>query len=210
MKFSARFCLYAGLVPLCWFLFWVTLGGMVVPGYSALSQQASELLATGRDGAFCLRVGAIGAGLAYIGFAFGVFSLSSRRPAIGAISYLVFGFSMISNGIWPMGSPMHGLYSIGLLSIIAPALAHIELGKTLRSRRDYFVTAFVSVAGFVYLWLNVTGNDVKAFSGLTQRVFSSINSFWPFWTALAGLKVEKAASVTRCPEERGKSPRSWR
>lgn len=155
-----------------WFLFWVTLGGMLVPGYSALSQHASELLGAGGAGALCFRIGVIGAGVGFIGYA-------------------IFGCSMISNGIWPLGDPMHGLHALGLLTIIAPALAHLELGNMLASRRGYLVTAGVSVAGIVYLWLNLAGNDPQAFRGLTQRVFSSINSLWPCAVAWVLLKREK-------------------
>lgn len=35
-----------------------------------------------------------------------------------------------------------------------------------------------------YLWLNLVGADPQGFRGLTQRVFSSINSLWPFLVAL--------------------------
>jgi hypothetical protein len=46
------------------------------------------------------------------------------------------------------------------------------------------VTALVSIAGIVYLWLNVVGADPEGYRGLTQRLFSSINSLWPFVVAL--------------------------
>jgi hypothetical protein len=46
------------------------------------------------------------------------------------------------------------------------------------------VTAVVSIASIAYLWLNVVGADPDGFRGLTQRLFSSINSLWPFLVAL--------------------------
>jgi hypothetical protein len=55
----------------------------------------------------------------------------------------------------------------------------------LKSQRYYVLTALVSAAGILYLWLNLTGNDPQAFRGLTQRVFSSIGSLWPFAIGLA-------------------------
>lgn len=185
MKPLVRLAMIAGLVPLPWFLFWTALGGMLTPGYSALSQHASELLGAGGAAALCARINAFGSGLGFIAFALGLMALSPQRPAIGALCFFVFGCSRISNGIWPMGSPLHGLYAVGVMNIIAPALAHIELGGILRSRRAYWLTAFVSFCGFLYLWLNLTGNDVDAYRGLTQRVFSSINSLWPFAVSLA-------------------------
>lgn len=197
MKSNTRFCIYAGLVPFVWFLFWVSVGGVLAPGYDLSSQHASELLGAGGMAALCVRIGVIGTGLAFIVFSIGVMALSRFRPAIGALGYFVFGCSMISNGIWPLGDPMHGLYAAGVLTMIAPALAHIELAHILGARRDYLLTAFVSVAGIVYLWLNLTGNDGSAFRGLTQRVFSSINSLWPFVVALKLLRQDGLALPTK-------------
>jgi hypothetical protein len=86
---------------------------------------------------------------------------------------------MISNGLWPMGSPLHGLYAVGILNLIAPALSLLEL-RSLRDRTiPYAATVLASLAGIVYLWLNLTGNDPEGYRGLTQRVFSSINAGWP-------------------------------
>lgn len=183
-----RSLLAAGLLPLPWFLCWTTLGGAVTPGYRGLSQQGSELLAAGGAGALCLRVAALGSGLALIAFAGGLWSVASRGVAVGAAAWMVFGLSMLSNGVWPMGSPLHGLYTAGIVNLIAPALSHLELGRRLPRRRDYVLTAAVSLCGVAYLWLNLTGHDPAAFRGLTQRVFSSINAAWPFvvsWACLA-------------------------
>lgn len=83
-----------------------------------------------------------------------------------------------------MGHPMHGFYTIGIANIIAPAMSHIEMSAWSVNHRAYAVTAAVSVAGIVYLWLNVVGADPEGYRGLTQRVFSSINSLWPFLVAL--------------------------
>jgi len=192
---ALRLAMIAGLVPLPWFLFWTACGGMLVPGYSALSQHASELLGAGGGAALCARLSAFGSGLAFIAFALGLMALSPQRPALGALCYLLFGVSRISGGIWPMGSPMHGLYAIGVMNIIAPALAHIELDGLLRARRAYRLTAFVSFCGFLYLWLNLTSNDPDAYRGLTQRIFSSINSLWPYTVALAVLRRAQPAAA---------------
>ena len=55
------------------------------------------------------------------------------------------------------------------------------------------MTAMVSVGGIVYLWLNVVGADPDGFRGLTQRLFSSINSLWPFLVALYLLRRGSSA-----------------
>jgi hypothetical protein len=55
----------------------------------------------------------------------------------------------------------------------------------------------VSVAGIVYLWLNVVGADPEGYRGLTQRVFSSINSLWPFLVALYLVRRGASAMQTQ-------------
>jgi hypothetical protein len=181
--------LAAGLVPLPWFLFWSSIAGALAPGYRALSQHASELtLQTGIPHTL-LTVAAIGSGAAFVAFAIGLWLESGRILAVGALCWLLFGVAMISNGVWPMGSPLHGLYALGVANLIAPALSLLESAKLRDNSLAYGFTAFVSVAGVVYLWLNLIGADPQELRGLTQRIFSSINSLWP--AAMAVLLVWK-------------------
>ena len=44
-------------------------------------------------------------------------------------------------------------------------MSHIELSAWSANRRAYAVTAMVSIAGIVYLWLNVVGADPEGFRG---------------------------------------------
>lgn len=64
---------------------------------------------------------------------------------------MIFGVSMLTNGLCPMGHPMHGFYAIGIADIIAPAMSHIELSAWSANRRAYAVTTVVSIAGIVCL-----------------------------------------------------------
>lgn len=169
----------AGFIPLPWFLLWTSLAGAMAPGYSALSQQASELTLLAGLPHVMLDVAAIGSGIAFMIFALGLWIESGRRIAFGALGWMLFGVAMVSNGLWAMGSPMHGLYGLGLVTLIAPGLAMIETQRLRDSQLAYTVTVLVSIAGFVYLWMNLTGSDPRHWKGLTQRIFSSINSLWP-------------------------------
>jgi hypothetical protein len=127
---------------------------------------ARQRAAAGANAAsICGRIAAIGSGVGFVAFSIGVWRESGRRIAVGAICWLVFGISMLTNGLWPMGHPMHGFYTIGIANIIAPAMSHIELSAWSANRRAYAVTAVVSIAGIVYLWLNVVGADPEGFRG---------------------------------------------
>ena len=82
-----------------------------------------------------------------------------ERPAkafsFGAVAWLIFGVSILSNGIWPMGGPMHGLYGVGIISLLAPTLSLLELRVLRDTRTAYFITVFVSLSVCLYLWLNL-------------------------------------------------------
>jgi hypothetical protein len=183
---TQKFLLYTGLLPLPWFITWVFVGGVAQPGYNSLAQHASELLAAGGFSGACVRIAAAGAGMGFILFGFAVGSLSSQKVSLTVITWVVFGLSMISNSIWPMGSPMHGLYAVGIINLLSPAISHVELERRWLDRPWHRqVTALSSLAGVLYLWLNLTGNDPESLRGLTQRVFFSLFALWPFAISLS-------------------------
>lgn len=172
MSRRSRLLLCAGLVPLPWFLFWTSVAAVLAPGYNPLAQHASELMQAPMLASICGRIAAIGSGMGFVAFSIGVWRESGRRIAVGAICWLVFGISMLTNGLWPMGHPMHGFYTIGIANIIAPAMSHIELSAWSANRRAYAVTAAVSIASIVYLWLNVVGGGSRGVQRAdTARVF---------------------------------------
>jgi hypothetical membrane protein len=183
-----RILLAAGLVPLPWFLFWSTIAGVLTPGYNALSQHASELTLQPGVSRTLLNLAAMGSGGAFLVFAIGLWLASGRRFAVGASCWLLFGVAMISNGLWPMGNPLHGMYAIGVFNLIAPALSLLELPRLRDNKLAFGVTALVSVCGVIYLWLNLAGADPQNLRGFTQRIFSSINSLWPATMALLLLR----------------------
>jgi hypothetical protein len=185
-----RTLLGAGLVPLPWFLVWSLIAGVLAPGYSAISQHASELTLQSGLSHTLLNVAAIGSGVAFIAFAIGLWLDSGRWLAVGACCWILFGIAMVSNGLWPMGSLLHGMYAVGVANLIAPSLSLLESAKLRDNKLAFGITAFVSVCGVVYLWMNLVGGDPQHLRGLTQRVFSSINSLWPAVMAYLLLRAD--------------------
>ena len=183
-----RWFLLAGFVPLPWFLICAGIGGLLSPGYSAVSQHVSELTLKPGLPHLIANIGALGCGAGFCLFAIGLWQATEKIVSFGAIAWFVFGVSILSNGIWPMGEPMHGLYGIGLVSVLAPALSFIELQLREDTRAMYLVTVFVSLSSLLYVWLILTGLDPAHAKGLTQRVFSSINSLWPAVTVMILLR----------------------
>ncbi len=183
----------AGVLPLPWFIIMVTIGGMFMPGYSWISQHASEMTLVPGTANVLLKIAAFGAGVFFILFALGLWHYSERKISWGSLCWIVFGLSMVSNDIWNMGDPRHGFYAIGILNIVAPALSLAENRKLADDRIVYFTTVAVSFSGILYLWLNVTGNDPEEYRGISQRLFSSINSLWPLvvaWRVIANERMQ--------------------
>ena len=187
-----RWLLLAGFVPLPWFLIWSEIAGLLSPGYSALSQHSSELTLRPGPPHLIFNIGVLGCGFSFCLFSIGLWQATQKVLSFGGVAWFIFGVSMLSNGIWPMGGPMHGLYGIGLISVLAPALSLIELQVPRDTRAMYLTTVFVSLSTFLYVWLNLAGFDPAHTKGLTQRVFSSINSLWPAVTAMILLRRTSA------------------
>lgn len=166
-----------------------SIGGYYAPGYDWVSQHVSELGPLNGLPLLFERFAAAGTGLFFILFAVGLWFKSDIKFPVGIWFWIIFGLSMISNGIWLMGSQMHGLYGVGIVNLIAAALTTLEVPQLRNSKKFYVFTAAVSMLGIIYLWLNLTGLDPQEYRGLTQRLFSSINSLWPFVASLFLLRV---------------------
>ena len=144
--------------------------GFAVPGYSSISQQLSELGLLGGYPLALESVSAIIVGTSIIAFSAALVRHPSGRFSFTILTSMLFGISMLCNGIFSMGSPLHGLYGIGFFSILTPVLFVAELNTTGLASNISVASRFAAVAILFYLWLTVTGFDPKGFHGLTQRV----------------------------------------
>src|SRR5947207_2776758 len=150
-----RWLLVAGLIPLPWFLIWISLAGVLSPGYNPITQHASELSKQPGLPHLLCNVSGIGVGVGFCLFSVGLWRATGKAFSFGAAVWFVFGVSMLSNGIWPMGNRLHGLYAVGIINLVAPALSLLELRAVRGIRSAYIVTVFVSVAGILYLALDI-------------------------------------------------------
>ena len=167
-----------GYVPLPAWLLLSTIAGFLAADYNPIASHVSVM--TLQDGVAhtIANVAALIAGGAIVLFGIGTWIISKRIFSAGAFCWLLFGISMLANGIWPMGGPMHGLYIIGIFNLIAPALTTLDVQDTDLQKRLHGITAFCSLAAVFYLWILLNGFDPEGYSGLTQRLFGSIGYFW--------------------------------
>lgn len=179
MKISNTLLLRAGYVPLPAWIIFVTLAGFFATDYSPIASHASVMTLQDGPAHWIVNLAAQISGATLILFGIGLWLYSKRVFSGGAVCWILFGVSMIANGIWPMGSPMHGLYILGIVNIIAPALSLLDVENQTLRRRLHGVTVFVSLMSVLYIWILLNGFDPEGYSGLTQRVFGTVNFLWP-------------------------------
>tara|TARA_B110000093_G_scaffold131370_1_gene140465 strand:+ start:123 stop:695 length:573 start_codon:yes stop_codon:yes gene_type:complete len=165
------------LLPLIFFIP-VFVAGFLVPNYSLISQHASEITITEFESAkMVINTGAILTGLSCIILAIGIV-LNLKKHYILSILIAIFGISMISNGIYPMGTIMHGFYGIGLTLMIIPFIACYEM-KNENINKLFFKISLVSgFVIFIYMWSMLVGLDPANYRGLTQRIASMFIFGW--------------------------------
>ena len=166
-----------------------------VPGYSSVSQHMSELELLGGPVAAITRAAAIVSGASILLFGLGLLGYS-RRYAFTALASAVFGLSMVSNGVFVMGSPLHGLFGVGLVAVLGPAYFVAEShGIDLPPRaRAWLLAAALLTLG--YMWLMFSGLDPSPYRGLTQRLAVLVMFGW-YWLASGVLLRHRPAADPR-------------
>ena len=167
----------AVVIPILFFVP-VFVGGLLTENYSLIQQHASEITLTESYNAIVvINCGAILTGLSCIVLGLGIV-LKFNKFLLTSILLSIFGVSMISNGIYPMGSILHGFYGIGLSYMILPFVACYELKNELMEKAFFRVSLFVGFFVFIYFWSMLVGLDPSNFKGLTQRIASVFIFGW--------------------------------
>jgi hypothetical protein len=177
------------LLPMVW--------GWFTPGYASLSQQMSELELLHGSAALATRTGALLCGLSIVAFAFALLLRPAERMPFTAGSALVFGVSMMSNGVFVMGGPLHGLYGIGFACVLTPAFFVAEFPRDSDTPGRDRLSLLTAVLCLVYMWLMVTRLDPAAERGLTQRLASIPLFGWYSYAAIKLLAYVPCRSVLR-------------
>lgn len=160
----------------------IPLGAMLVPiliafflpGYSSISQHISEVALLDHPIALIQRGAALITGVSIT--LFGTWLFMAKGAKYTAVSAALFGASMISNGVFVMGSPLHGLYGLGFFMVLVPAFFATESAPASGKLQNF--SMFVALAIMLYLWLMISGLDPQNFRGLTQRVATLVIFGW--------------------------------
>ena len=171
------------LSPLYFFVPVLT-AGVLTDDYSAISQHASEITLTDNSTAkTILNTGAILTGVSCVLLSIGLLLMNKRKNLLSVILITVFGISMISNGFYPMGNPMHGFYGIGLSLMILPFASCYEFKGSSIDKRYFPITIAAGLVIFIYFWSMLIGLDPSEYRGLTQRIASIVIFGWIAYSA---------------------------
>jgi hypothetical membrane protein len=174
-------------------------GALLWPGYSHVSQYASELGSAASPHPIFFNANAILCGLAGIAGAVGLnhalSTLSSRRgwALAAAISIAVWGASVVMAGLFPMPNELHGAYGLGMAGQLTPlftllALRNIEGTAALRLFLGFIFVA--SLAMFLVM-MGVAGPLKVAKIGLYQRINSGLGI--PYLAVLGWALLKRTA-----------------
>jgi hypothetical protein len=143
--------------------------GLFVPGYSSIAQHMSELESMGGTSELMTRVGGFVSGLSIIGFAVAIMLGPTKLP-FTAFAAAIFGVSMVANGYFTYGSPLHGLYGVGIFIVLVPSFFAAE------TRMRDTVSLATGAITLAYMWLMPF--EPHATHGLTQRIAAIIMFGW--------------------------------
>lgn len=155
-------------------------GSLFYPGYSHVTQYASELGSAQAAHPAIFNGGILLMGLAGVPAAFGFYgavAILTRRRMLGALVALtvgLFGVSMVLGGLFPMPDPRHGGYGLGLGIHAAPALLAAALWprRDLRALQRFLLIVTLVMAAFFAIMMGVGQLVTRANVGIFQRLYS--------------------------------------
>lgn len=135
-----------------------------------MNQQQSELQLLEHPIAAAMRVFPVLTGLSVAGFGIALLVGKAPRMAFTALAALLVGASMVSNGVFVAGNPLHGLYGLTLFCVLVPACFAAELPRGSGIGSAGTLSLAVAFVSLVYLWLMISGLHPHGMRGLGQRV----------------------------------------
>ncbi|MHC4375749.1 MAG: DUF998 domain-containing protein [Planctomycetota bacterium] len=154
--------------------------GLAVDDYDSLTQHMSELELRAGAVSWVVRISAFLAGASIFGFGLALM-LDGRRVRFAATPWIAaaFGVGMMSNGVFIIGNPLHGLYGLPIFSVLVPAAFSAEYRETWGLSRGFVrFSCWFAVLNLLYMWGLLAGFDPEAYRGLTQRAATVVMFGW--------------------------------
>lgn len=165
-------------LPLVYFGF-IFVAGFFADNYSHLGQHASELgINTNKAASFLFQTGIVLTSLSLFGLSLGLRLRFGNRFTLFPLLVFFFGVTFIFGALFPIGSPWHGLYGLGLFIMITPYVFLYELKDLSQNKTLHVLSIIAGLLMFFYLWSMVAGLDPLDYRGLTQRLFGIVVFGW--------------------------------
>ena len=180
-----KFLIYQAMsLPLLWLI--PIAIGFLISDYNSISQHLSELAILKYAPpilAVTNQIIDLTIAVSITLFAIGLVFYDRNRISFTIVLGLIYGLGMLSNSIFPMGTPLHGFYGLPIYSVIIPAIFALEYGNNLNSNIFIKVSIIATILNLVYLWANTVGLDPNGYRGLTQRLAIYVINLWYFFAA---------------------------
>lgn len=165
-------------LPVVYFGF-IFLSGFFADDYSHFGQHASELGVNANKTAVLLfKLGIIATSISLFLLAIGMKLTFKNRFNLTAVLIFAFGVTFIFGAIYPIGSPWHGVFGVGLFIMMVPFVFLYELNRLIIERLFHTLTIVAGFIMFFYLWSIIARLDPVDYRGLTQRIFGLVVFGW--------------------------------
>lgn len=178
-------------LPVIYFGF-IIVAGLFADDYSHFGQHASELgINPSKIAVVLFKAGIIATSLSLFLLAIGLRLNFKNKFTLSSILIFAFGITFIFGAIYPIGSPWHGFYGIGLFIMILPFVFLYESGTLLKNKAVHRISIAAGFLMFFYLWSMIARLDPIDLRGLTQRIFGIVVFGWFSFISYHLLKMKK-------------------
>jgi len=161
-------------------------GAATYPGYSHITNYASELGAAEAPYPWLFNVSIMLAGLTAIVAAlvlppaFHAIRASRGWSVAAAVTLALWGAAMVMGGYFPMPDDRHGAFGLGLVAPLIPLFVWLALRPLVETRgiRTFLLAVFVASVVMLAIMFGVGGLVTRANVGLYQRLNSGVSIVW--------------------------------
>ena len=165
-------------LPFIYFGF-IVIAGLFANDYTHIGQHASELgINSSKTAVILFKTGIFLTSISLFALAIGLLLNFKNKFILSSILIFAFGVTFIFGAAFPIGSPWHGFYGLGLFIMIVPFVFLYELGGQLNNKAVHQISITAGLLMFFYLWSMIAGLDPIDYRGLTQRLFGIVVFGW--------------------------------
>ncbi len=172
-------------------------GSLLWPGYSHVTQYASELGSSASPNPMFFNGNVILCGLSALIGGFGLAQvltrLSDSRWAVAAgVSISLWGLAIVIAGLYPMPDDRHGAYGLAIVGQFTPLFAWLALRNVegLGGLKTFLAVIFVASFALFAIMMGVGGLVTRANVGIWQRINTAVGI--PYLAVLGWVLLQQA------------------